>query len=168
MNRKTTLQRLPEDILYHIVQFLNPLCTRDRMNLLCETIVPELPFLAQHFKKTKKDCLFEDHIYIQDRSLCMNSMSKLAETEDLHRKYFHSIVKQMLNDENLVKHNSKKITRYYEECYTFHFPDQMNFVPDHPLINFISNEILPCYKLQFSHLCCSGHGIYSTSLKIDR
>lgn len=157
--RMTTLQALPDDILFYIIDFINPRCSQERINILFEIIVPHFSFLTKHFKKRKNDCAIEDHFYFENRMYCMHSIPTLADDSALHKHYFHTILKDIVND-NRMKVRKKSL----ESAYTYHFPGEMTFEKTHPVVKYISSEILSKTPYKFSHMCCSGKGIFASVL----
>lgn len=154
-----TLQTMPDDILFSIVEFINPRCSQERIHILCEIVVPHLPYLTKYFKKRKDDCGADDHLYIQDKSYCIHRIPKLSDDTDLHRHYFHTIIKDIADD-NRMKVRKKSI----ETAYTYHFPGEMMFEENHPVVKFIASEILFKTHYTFSHMCCGGKGIFASVL----
>jgi len=153
------LQTMPDDILFSIVEFINPRCSQERIHILCEVVIPHLPYLVKYFKKRLDDCELEDHFYVQDKSFCIHKIPKLSDDTELHRYYFHTILKNIAND-NRMKVRKKSL----ETAYTYHFPDEIMFEKNHPVVEFIVSEILSKTHYKFSHMCCSGKGIFASVL----
>lgn len=160
------ITKLPEDILFSIVEFINPRCSQERVNIICEIIVPVLPFLTKHFQN-KHICDEADHAYL-DKTYCVHTIPRLDNDFHVHRQYFRTILKTLFED--LLKRNvvamgqihSKK--KYKSDAYTFHFPDNMTFHEHDPILNYIIHTILPQTPFAFSHMCCSGSGLFAESI----
>lgn len=159
------IAKLPEDILFSIVEFLNPKCSQERVNILCELIVPVLPFLSKHFKN-KSICDESDHVYF-DKTYCIHTISPLDNDLNLHHKYFHDILKKLIDDlshnNRLTVKNKRKRQIIQHATYTYHFPESIKFQKNHPFMKFIIEEILPRTQYKFSHMCCSGSGLFANA-----
>ena len=165
------ITQLPDDILFSIVEFINPICSQERTNVLCELIVPVLPFLVKYFTNKNK-CDENDHTYL-DKTLCVHTIPRLDYDFTLHKHYFYTILKKLIVDlthKNALTmrkiKNKRKIQ--YEECerstYTYHFPENTTLQEDHPFVKFVVQYILPCTMYTFSHMCCNGNGLFAVGI----
>ena len=53
---RSRLTALPDDILYYIAEFIAPLCSKERFDMLTETIIPSLPEFSRYFTRNNTYC----------------------------------------------------------------------------------------------------------------
>lgn len=158
------LQQLPNDILGYIVEFINPMCSQKRIGFICDVISPCLPYLVQFFYNKKTDCDFDDHIYLNGHTICIFNIERFDSDEQVHRRYFHSILKHIILD----LQSTKRVTKYNPStAYTYHFPDELVFDEQHALVQFIIHKVFKNSLYRYSHMCCSGKGLFANSIYYD-
>lgn len=153
-SKRNLLKDLPDDILYSIVEFLNPICAQERVNILCNSIIRGAPYLSKFFVKIKNGCEEDEHTIIGSKSLCVMELDHYVNNREKSSYYMKNIISKIAEDRRF--HFGKK-----NETYTFHFPDKTNFEDNDPFVTFIKKKLF-CYSpYKISHLCCGGNGIYA-------
>jgi hypothetical protein len=167
---------LPDDVLYHIAEFITPLCSKERFDMLTDTIIPSLPEFSRYFTRDNTYCSLEDHIYINNTTICIYDLNEYINDENLRKYYFKNIIQDLACQKQLnvtckkAKYNLENqhyALDYYLDntnTFTYHFNNKQYFNKDHPLICFIIQNILPLTKYRFSHMCCSGSGIFCSEV----
>ena len=174
---RSRLTELPDDILYYIAEFIAPLCSKERFNMLTDTIIPSLPEFSRYFSQnTSTYCSLEDHIYIKNTTICIHEMKDFIHDENLRKSYFQNIIQDLTCQKQLnvtcekARYNLEN--QHYEldyyldntNTFTYHFNNNQQFDKDHPLMQFIIQKILPLTSYRFSHMCCSGSGIFCNEI----
>lgn len=162
-----TLKSLPDDILAHIVEYLNPLCSQKRLDFLCVNIIPCVPYLTKFFKHRKDQCDMTLHTKIPNSSspLCVCDLYTIIPDKELCKSYFRNIIMKLTNDDKFFKLPSKKNNRY--SSYTCHFKYIKNIQDDSPIVWYLKKRLFPYSPYRLSHLCCGGIGIYATNRPIS-
>lgn len=153
-SKRKMLKDLPDDVLYHIVEFINPICSQERLGILCNSIIPGAPYLSQFFVK-KHGCKLNEHAMIGCKSLCVIELDEYIQNRENSSYYMKHIISKIADD------------RMFQVCdrqdaYTFHFPDGNIFREDDSIIQYMKDKLFIHSPFVISHLCCSGRGIYAT------
>jgi hypothetical protein len=152
--KRKMLKDLPDDILYSIVEFLNPVCSQERLNVLCNSIIQCAPYLSSFFVK-KDSCKLNEHTMVGCKLLCIIELDEYIQNREKSSYYMKHIVSEIASDPMFQVCDR-------QDAYTFHFQDGNIFREDDPFIQYLKDKLFIHSPYVISHLCCNGKGIYAT------
>lgn len=170
------IERLPECIIHYISDFLYIPCyhvsSKEYQSL--QELCPTLYYYLQIYRKP---------IFLKPQySICSSSTKHITlyfDTICITNLYLDPLLKSVheyipLIFENLMllfkDIDKKQITTTSNDIYTytFHFPDtfkpiMIHYKNNNPFLHYIK-RILSYRRFNFSHFCCSGHGVFAKRL----